>query len=153
MKLLPTLSLLICLLTPKALCWGEIGHRTVGYLAQKYFDDGGAALFNDLIDDAPNFDISDGAVWADGQTWRLPYTKPWHYIDAKDNPLKTCKVNYNSDCPMDEGCIIRAIRNMVSWTVFPSLQEFLQVFTTLSISADSHRSLSLTPTHIEESLY
>jgi hypothetical protein len=128
MKLLCTFSLLVCLLTPKALCWGEIGHRTVGYLAQMYFDRDGAALFNELIEPNPDFDISDGANWADGMKFKFPFTKPWHFIDAKDNPPKSCKVNYKSDCPKDDGCIIRAIKNMVSRILSSSMQEFLLVF-------------------------
>jgi hypothetical protein len=114
MNLLASFSLLITLLAPFVQSWGEIGHRAVGYLAQKHLNPAGLALFNELIKSDAKFDISDGAVWADLQTWRWPYTKPWHYIDAKDNPPRTCKVNYNADCPKDQGCIVSAIKNMTA---------------------------------------
>lgn len=114
MHLASPFCLLLCLFTPWVSCWGEIGHRTIGYLAEKYFDQAGAALVEELIAPDKKFDISDAAVWADLQKWKWPYTKPWHFVDAKDDPPAACGVNYNSDCPEDDGCIIGAIRNMVT---------------------------------------
>lgn len=108
--------LLVLSLSIESTAWGEHGHRTVGYLARLYFTPEGEALFNELV--APNeiFDISDGAVWADNHNvqTKMPYSKPWHYIDAKDNPPEKCIINYSRDCHPDKHCIISAIVNMVS---------------------------------------
>src|ERR1700742_3334946 len=100
------LPLLILLLTPQVLAWGEHGHRTVGYLAQLFFTPEAESLFNELIKPTDMFDISDGAVWADNRTVqsRYPWSKPLHFIDAKDNPPENCKVNFNEDCDPDKSC-------------------------------------------------
>lgn len=63
-----------------AACWGSLGHRTVGYLAQHYFTDAAAQLFEGLIDPSEHFDVSDAAVWADRIRWRRHYTGGWHFI-------------------------------------------------------------------------
>jgi hypothetical protein len=109
--------------------WGDIGHRTVAYLAEKYLDKQGEQLVDDLITPDKEFDISDAAVWADRQKFRSPFTRPWHYLgmyrfplqqnhkliqtDAEDKPPDSCRVSYEADCN-DDGCIISAIENMVS---------------------------------------
>lgn len=61
-------------------CWGGLGHRTVGYLAEHYFTDDAAQLFKDLIKPSSSFDISDAAVWADSIRHREPFTEGWHFI-------------------------------------------------------------------------
>lgn len=112
-----TLSLLV--LSAKALAWGEHGHRTVAYLAQLYFTDEAEDLFNELVKPTAAFDISDGSVWADSHSVqaKMPFSKPWHYIDAKDNPPETCEINYNSDCDPDKRCVVSAIANLVRLSV------------------------------------
>jgi hypothetical protein len=96
------------------LCWGDLGHRTVGYLSAKYMTTSGLAFFNDVIKPTTTFDISDAAVWADRIKRNRPNTKEWHFIDAQDNPPSDCKVNYNRDCAGRDGCVVSAILNMVS---------------------------------------
>jgi hypothetical protein len=125
MKLIATLPLLI-LLTPLTQAWGEIGHRTIGYLAFRYLDPAGLALFNTLIQPDATFDISDGAVWADNQKFKWPWSKPWHYIDAKDNPPSACSITYSSDWPKDKGCIIGAIKNFTARVNDPDLNAVQQ---------------------------
>ncbi|KAH0848690.1 hypothetical protein FOPE_02598 [Fonsecaea pedrosoi] len=121
------LLILLCLAS-KAFSWGELGHRTVGYLAQMYFTPEAENLFDELVHPTESFDISDGAVWADDwatQT-RMPWSKPWHYIDAKDNPPKKCKVNFNADCDPDKKCIVTAIANMVRELPIPYIDIILK---------------------------
>ncbi|OQV06883.1 hypothetical protein CLAIMM_11397 [Cladophialophora immunda] len=118
-----SLLILLCLVS-KAFSWGELGHRTVGYLAQMYFTPKAESLFNELIHPTEAFDISDGAVWADNwstQT-RMPWSKPWHFIDAKDSPPKKCKVNFNADCDPDKRCVVAAITNMTAQVNNPRLK-------------------------------
>jgi hypothetical protein len=109
----PFLTLLI--LVSQVTAWGELGHRTVGYLAQLYFTPEATELFNDLILPTETFDISDGAIWADSFAvqHKYPYSKFWHYIDAKDDPPNTCQVNFDDDCDTDKHCIVTAIANQV----------------------------------------
>jgi len=76
-----TLTLLNLLsFTFGAAAWGGLGHRTVGYLAQKYFDDNAVAYFEKVIHPSNAFDISDAAIWADGVRYKRPYTSGWHFI-------------------------------------------------------------------------
>jgi hypothetical protein len=75
--------------------WGDLGHRTVGYLAQTYFTDAASQLVNSLlVDDSDNgFDISDAAIWADRQKEHMPFTRNWHFIGRSPisaQPLKDC---------------------------------------------------------------
>jgi hypothetical protein len=60
--------------------WGDVGHRTVAYLAERFFTEQGAQLANDLLTNNQGFDISDASVWADTVKRKRPYTRPWHYI-------------------------------------------------------------------------
>jgi hypothetical protein len=111
--------------------WGDVGHRTVAYLAERFFTEHGAQLANDLLTNNQGFDISDASVWADTVKQKRPYTRPWHYIgsylptqvyymrdshvrflDAEDRPPTSCSVSYQDDCD-DAGCIVSAMENMV----------------------------------------
>jgi S1/P1 Nuclease len=66
-------------LTQQALCWGNLGHRTVAYLAQKYVTQDNAAFFDKVLDGE---DWSDCAVWADEVKRQRPYSAEWHYIGS-----------------------------------------------------------------------
>jgi hypothetical protein len=61
-------------------CWGGLGHRTVGYLAEHYFTEDAAQFVKDLIKPTGSFDISDAAIWADGIRQRQHFTEGWHFI-------------------------------------------------------------------------
>lgn len=104
---------IITLFINNVLSWGDLGHRTVGYLAAKYMTSDGLAFVNNVLQADDSFDISDGAVWADKVKRKKPWTSQWHFIDAQDNPPADCKVNYNRDCAGKDGCIVMAILNMV----------------------------------------
>lgn len=60
--------------------WGDVGHRTVAYLAEKYFTDQGSQLVEKLLANNDGYDISDAATWADKIKWKRPFTRPWHFI-------------------------------------------------------------------------
>ncbi|KAB8231455.1 S1/P1 nuclease [Aspergillus alliaceus] len=89
--------------------WGDVGHRTVAYLAEQYLDDEGSKLIKDLLLNNGS-DISDAAVWPDTIKWKRPETRPWHFIDA-NHPPKSCGVSYETDCG-NGGCIISALEEM-----------------------------------------
>lgn len=124
-------SLAVLTLASQVACWGGLGHRTVGYLAQKRFTKEGAELFETLIRPTTSFDISDAAVWADSIRHNRGYTEGWHFIgksrkpspgrsrsdpfiDAKDSPPEQCNLNYARDCKQTQGCVISAISNQVN---------------------------------------
>ncbi|OCT45251.1 Nuclease PA3 [Cladophialophora carrionii] len=118
-----TLLFVSLLSISRVLAWGEHGHRTVGYLSQMYFTAEAENLFNKLVQPNDDFDISDGAVWADtfATQSKMPWSKPWHYIDAKDEPPKKCKVNFNADCDSAKNCVVGAIANLTKQVNNPRL--------------------------------
>ncbi|KAF1808066.1 phospholipase C/P1 nuclease [Eremomyces bilateralis CBS 781.70] len=93
--------------------WGDVGHRTVGYLAEKYFSDEGKEFVHSLLANENDWDISDAATWADVIKYHRPYSREWHYIDAKDDPPHHCDLQLLRDCPQD-GCIISQIVNQTN---------------------------------------
>ena len=112
----------ILLFASYALSWGDIGHRTIGYLSQQYMTPQAVQLLNSIIQPNDRFDISDAAIWADQHRiggWA--YTYNWHFLDARDSPPTQCNVNYRRDCDTrdecDEhqqpGCVVSAIVNQV----------------------------------------
>jgi S1/P1 Nuclease len=115
MELFVKILSLFLLLSLQATAWGEHGHRTVGYLARMYFTEAGENLYNELVKPNSTFDVSDGAVWPDRHSVRskMPFSRPWHYIDAKDTPPTTCKINFEADCDSHKSCIVAAIANLV----------------------------------------
>jgi hypothetical protein len=79
------LAPLILLFQPIA-GWGDVGHRTVGYLAQKLLTDEAAQFTSNLLENENGYDISDAATWADVVKHKRPYSAAWHYIGTKLNP-------------------------------------------------------------------
>ena len=60
--------------------WGDVGHRAVAYLSEKYLTDQGSDLVSRLLANDKGYDISDAATFADVIKRQRPLTKPWHYI-------------------------------------------------------------------------
>lgn len=120
--------------------WGNVGHRTVGYLAEKYLTDEAAAIYGDLLANDRNYDFSDAATWADTLRGHMGWASKYHYIsthpipwpchshgqkiempahnlpDPRDDPPSMCGMKYPQDCP-SSGCIISAITNYVRTTL------------------------------------
>jgi hypothetical protein len=60
--------------------WSDVGHRTIGYLAQMGLEPAAEKLFDDLLANDRGYDYSDAAIWADTVKTKMPWTKPWHYL-------------------------------------------------------------------------
>lgn len=119
--------LAVFLLAQGVISWGGLGHRTVGYLAQKHLTDDAAIMVAKLLKNNKGYDISDATTWADAVRYRYPESRKWHYIgelfkyllcasigspeacrfytctynqsaDAEDDPPNNCSVNYKRDC-------------------------------------------------------
>jgi hypothetical protein len=104
----------VLLLVPSATAWGTLGHETVAALAETFVRPDTKFFFQSLLNDTEVGYLARVATWAD--TYRYTsagrFTKPFHFIDAKDNPPQECGVKFDRDCS-DEGCIVRAIANYV----------------------------------------
>ncbi|KAM7191964.1 S1/P1 nuclease [Naviculisporaceae sp. PSN 640] len=103
---------LLALTAPGVNAWGDFGHRTVAYLAEKHFTPKAAAIYGEILENDLGYDISDAATWADTIKRKMPWSKPLHYINPEgDSPPQNCTVFWPSDCPSDSGCIVSAIQN------------------------------------------
>ncbi|CAI0652727.1 unnamed protein product, partial [Colletotrichum noveboracense] len=112
-------ALLACAV-PSVLSWGNVGHRTVGYLAEKYLTDEAAALVGKLLANDRNYDISDAATWADTLRGHMGWASKYHYINPRDDPPNLCGMKYPQDCP-SSGCVISAIQNYTAQILDTSL--------------------------------
>lgn len=58
----------------------------------------------------PNPSIVDVANWADEWARKRDgaFSKPFHYIDAQDDPPLECNVVMERDCP-ESGCVVTAM--------------------------------------------
>jgi hypothetical protein len=147
----------LTLATPVVVAWGGLGHRTVGYLAEKHLTDEAKSLFDTLLANDEGYDYSDAAVWADAIKSKMPWTRPLHYISGSwslflnvpeltsldpvnDNPPKKCDVVWPTDCP-DEGCVVSATFNYVSFMASNSLM-WVRGKTTLMLALNRRRSCS-----------
>jgi S1/P1 Nuclease len=120
-----TLLLLLTTLTTPALSWGSLGHRTVAYLSTLYFSPTSQHFTNTLLHGQ---DISEAALFPD-KVAHIPsfaFSRPWHYIDAKDSPPHECGLNMTRDCAVASGCVVTAIANHTARVVDPSLPSFLR---------------------------
>ena len=79
MRFLLFYSTLLAILQP-ILCWGDLGHRTVAYLGQKYFTEEASQFTDTLLANNNSWDISDASTWADVVKRRRPETGQWHWI-------------------------------------------------------------------------
>ncbi|GKT64206.1 S1/P1 Nuclease [Colletotrichum tofieldiae] len=114
-----SIALLAAAIQP-ALSWGNVGHRTVGYLAEKYLTDEAAAVFGELLANDRNYDFSDAATWADTLRGHMGWASKYHYINPPDDPPRLCGMKYPQDCP-SSGCVISAIQNYTSQILDTSL--------------------------------
>jgi hypothetical protein len=118
MKTLPLFTLTLLIHFPTLIAsWGNLGHRTIAFLAEKYLTPPGHSYVQRLLKDQ---DISDAAIWADSYKYTPPglHTSSWHFINAHDDPPSSCGLRLERDCSGKNLCIITAISAMVS--VFPS---------------------------------
>jgi hypothetical protein len=81
------LPLALPLLLQGALGWGEVGHRTVAYLAYKYIQPSTRAYLDGLLAYNDERDVSDAAIWPDQIRYARPETKSWHYIGPSSSFL------------------------------------------------------------------
>lgn len=83
---LAKLTIFILSLASQVLGWGDLGHRTVALVAQKYLTPETQQLLDSILENTQGYDFSDAAVWADTIKTKRPYTKPWHYIGISSLP-------------------------------------------------------------------
>jgi len=102
-------------------CFGDIGHRTISFLAQHYISSKGSYYAQLFLN---GMSLDDASIWADEyKKIEGPYTTSWHFVDARDDPPASCSVVYQRDCQPQRTCIIAAMKNMTSRLRDPSLPQ------------------------------
>lgn len=109
------MSLLLVLLfslLPSARAWGSLGHETVAYLAQNYVSEHTRSWAQAILNDTTTSYLANVATWADSYRYtdEGAFSAPYHFIDALDDPPKSCNVDYERDCTSG-GCIVSALAN------------------------------------------
>lgn len=114
------LALLLLASTQQVAGWGQLGHRTVALLAERF-----------LLPETKEFtkhilygeSLANAAVWPDYFSHKPEgrYSKGWHYIDAKDHPPTECGVVFDRDCDGEDGCVVAAIANMTEQLTPPNV--------------------------------
>ncbi|GMG23997.1 unnamed protein product [Aspergillus oryzae var. brunneus] len=96
--------------------WGNLGHETVAYIAQSFVASPTESFCQDILGDDSTSYLANVATWADTYKYTDAgeFSKPYHFIDAQDNPPQSCGVDYDRDCG-SAGCSISAIQNYVSY--------------------------------------
>ncbi|KAK0633178.1 S1/P1 nuclease [Immersiella caudata] len=107
---------------PSAAAWGGFGHITVAYIASNFVSSETATFFQGLLHNNTEDYLAGIATWADS----VRYTKwgrfsaNFHFIDAKDDPPRSCGIDLARDCKAD-GCVVTAIHNYTTRLLDASL--------------------------------
>jgi hypothetical protein len=113
-KMASTKSLLLLAIAtlPAAHAWGSLGHTTVAFIAQNFVSQDTKKFAQRILNDTSSNYLANVATWADSYRYEAEgaFSSVLHYIDALDNPPKTCDIIYERDCP-EEGCIVSALAN------------------------------------------
>ncbi|KAF6823879.1 S1/P1 Nuclease [Colletotrichum musicola] len=139
------LSPLLALAAP-VLSWGNVGHRTVGYLAEKYLTPEAVTIFGNLLANDRNYDISDAATWADTLRGHMGWASKYHYINPRDDPPHMCGMKYPQDCP-STGCVVSAIQNYTAQildTTLPHVNRKNATMFVIHFLGDVHQPLHAT---------
>ncbi|CAA9957854.1 nuclease s1 [Pyrenophora teres f. maculata] len=110
-----SLLTLLAAAVPYASAWGSLGHTTVAYMAQNFVSNKTARFAQGLLGDNSSAYLANVATWADSYRSEKggQFSAVYHYLDALDNPPKSCDVDFDRDCP-EEGCIVSALANYSS---------------------------------------
>lgn len=99
-----------------AYAWGQLGHQTIGLIAQSYLLPDTIEKVQFYLNDTTPTYMGNIATWADSYRYQVggEFSYGYHFIDSEDAPPPdSCKIDYAGDCP-PEGCIVSAIANYVS---------------------------------------
>ncbi|KAH8838397.1 hypothetical protein MCOR03_011747 [Pyricularia oryzae] len=110
-----TLAPLILSGLPGALAWGSLGHITVAYLASRFVAPQTETYLQRLLRNDTDAYLAGVATWADSIRYTKwgHFTGVFHFIDAKDDPPRSCSVDMDRDCK-DQGCVVTALQNYTS---------------------------------------
>lgn len=105
--LAPLFGAALALVAPKALAWGDDGHRAVGELASRYLSEPARAALAEALTEPGYETLADAATWPDTFARRFPEydpLKPFHYVNVDARAPRYSRAR---DC--GQGCIVTAL--------------------------------------------
>lgn len=107
-------SLMFATQISSTIAWGSLGHETVAFIAQNFVKFSTLSYCQGLLGDTSSSYLANASTWADSYKHisEGSFSRPFHYIDAHDDPPTACDVDYNRDCG-ESGCLVSAIQNYV----------------------------------------
>ncbi|KAI9053052.1 hypothetical protein LZ554_003322 [Drepanopeziza brunnea f. sp. 'monogermtubi'] len=122
MKVTPFAPLLLSSLVRTTIAWGTLGHTTVAYIASNFVQSTTRDFFQDILHNTSDSYLAGIATWADSFRYTAAgrFSAPFHFIDAEDNPPRSCGVSYARDCG-EQGCVVGAIQNYTRQLLNPEL--------------------------------
>ncbi|KAI0742212.1 nuclease Le1 [Daedaleopsis nitida] len=108
-----------------AYAWGNLGHETVGFVAQQLLAPKALAFVQSTLNATWDFNLGPAAIvcislnQVKGEA-AFKWSADLHFVDAEDSPPTSCSVNEQRDCA-DGICILAAIANYTSRVVDPRL--------------------------------
>ncbi|KAF4510095.1 hypothetical protein G6O67_002015 [Ophiocordyceps sinensis] len=122
MKISPSAAALALVSAPAAAAWGSLGHITTAYLASQFVANSTRHHFKDLLRNDDSDYLAGVATWADSiryMKWAR-FTSTFHFIDAHDDPPRSCNVDFKRDCK-ETGCVVSALANYTDQSLDDSL--------------------------------
>ncbi|KAJ3527269.1 hypothetical protein NM688_g8151 [Phlebia brevispora] len=112
----------LSLLAVGGAAWGNVGHQTIGFIAQNFLGPKAAAFVQGHLNASFDGSLGIAATWADQVKSTPPFewSKNLHFVDAEDDPPVSCSVEETRDCA-DFICILAAIANYTARVVDPTL--------------------------------
>lgn len=99
-----------------------LGHITTAYLASQFVANSTRHHFKDLLRNDDSDYLAGVATWADSiryMKWAR-FTSTFHFIDAHDDPPRSCNVDFKRDCK-ETGCVVSALANYTDQSLDDSL--------------------------------
>jgi hypothetical protein len=131
--------------------WGGLGHITTALIASHFVSKPTRDYMQGLLGDSTDNYLADIATWADSikyTDWGR-FSKPYHFIDAKDKPPESCNVDFERDCKAD-GCVVSSLANYTKQLILsgsPSERANATKFV-VHLVGDIHQ-----PLHVEDVAY
>ncbi|HEX2871873.1 MAG TPA: S1/P1 nuclease [Polyangiaceae bacterium] len=102
----------LALVAPKALAWGDDGHRVVGELAFRYLTPRAQAAVTEALAEPGYESLAEAATWPDTFARRFPEydpMKPFHYVNVDAQAMGFQR---ERDCP--NGCVVTALKQFMA---------------------------------------
>ncbi|KAL3954872.1 hypothetical protein ACCO45_010435 [Purpureocillium lilacinum] len=112
---------------PGVVAWGSLGHIATAYVASRFVSNSTEAYFKQLLRNDGDDYLGSVASWADSIRYTKwgRFTKTFHFIDAHDDPPRSCNVDFKRDCK-ETGCVINALANYTSQSLDRQLPAWLR---------------------------